>query len=482
MLTFGWDEPADATHKYRVALFTDKEGEPVQQLPELKLDARFPALIFTFGGLEPSTTYQLAVRTISTTDGVEDSPYVFLESRTHAVQTATPGALVSMRFDRLKWCGDHLLKAYGLRPASVGGTVAPDAVANAQTNANTGGSSDVFNTHNDAFRADRELSDWYGLRAYEYPGYIKLGTSSKAGFLVTPKLSGLSEPADVRISFRLGNWNEPNADGSVFTIDKAVIRVGIVPENVTNAELKAAADASTPALMQKVTFTADEAPVSETPQTWTDVSFEVPAVKPTDRLIIYATVEGVEKGGKARYEVDDIEVVKADVKPVTTILEDTFTWVDTSVDWANKLPAYKNNWAVFDGSIYAKYFCLQFGKSSTTEAGITTHPLTELGATPTDITVEAQLTGNAANKQSVYFQIVGAGSFSATESSASTTVQLDGFMPNASSGATGEGFEGWETKTLTVYGADQTTQIRLACVKVDGVTQQFWLNSFRITK
>ena len=55
-------------------------------------------------------------------------------------------------------------------------------------------------------------------------------------------------------------------------------------------------------------------------------------------------------------------------------------------------------------------------------------------------------------------------------------------MPNASSGATGEGFEGWETKTLTVYGADQTTQIRLACVKVDGVTQQFWLNSFRITK
>lgn len=486
VLTFGWDEPADATHKYRVALFTDKEGEPVQQLPELKLDAKFPALIFTFGGLEPSTTYQLAVRTISTTDGVEDSPYVFLESRTTATQTATPGALVSMRFDRLKWCGDHLLKAYGLRPASVGGTVAPDAAADTQTNANTGGSSDVFNTHNDAFRTDRELSDWYGLRAYEYPGYIKLGTSSKAGFLVTPKLSGLSEPADVRISFRLGNWNEPNADGSVFTIDKAVIRVGIVPENVTNAELKAAADASTPALMQKVTFTADEAPVSDIPQTWTDVSFEVPAVKPTDRLIIYATVEGVEKGGKARYEVDDIEVVKADVKPVTTIFEDTLAWVwpyDASpvIDWANKLPAYKDNWAVFDNRVYAKYYCLQFGTTSH-EVGITSRTLTELGATPADITVEAQLTGNAANKQSVYFQIVGAGSFSATESSTSTTVQLDGFMPNASSGATGEGFEGWETKTLTVYGADQTTQIRLACVKVDGVTQQFWLNSFRVTK
>lgn len=77
------------------------------------------------------------MQTISTTDGVEDSPYVFLESRTTAAQTAAPGALVSMRFDRLKWCGDHLLKAYGLRPASVGGTIAPDAVADALTNANT---------------------------------------------------------------------------------------------------------------------------------------------------------------------------------------------------------------------------------------------------------------------------------------------------------------------------------------------------------
>ena len=381
-----------------------------------------------------------------------------------------------MRFDRLKWCGDHLLKAYGLRPSSVGGTVAPDAAANAQTNANTGGSSDVFNSHNDAFRADRELSDWYGLRAYEYPGYIKLGTASKAGFLVTPKLSGLSQPTDVRISFRLGNWNEPNADGSVFTVDKAVIRVGIVPENVTDANLKSYADGYT--LTTNIPFTADEAPVSATPQTWTDVSFEVPAVKPTDRLIIYATVDGTEKGGKARYEVDDIEVVPGSVKPVTVVFEDTFDWVTHNNDWVNKQDN-GGKWTI-DNRVYAKDQCIQFGTTSH-EVGITSRTLTELGATPTDITVEAQLTGNAANKQSVYFQLVGAGSFSATESVAETTIQLDGFMPDVNN-ASGKDFDGWETKTLTVYGADQTTQIRLACVKVGGVTQQFWLNSFRVTK
>ena len=62
-------------------------------------------------------------------------------------------------------------------------------------------------------------------------------------------------------------------------------------------------------------------------------------------------------------------------------------------------------------------------------------------------------------------------------------MQLDGFIPDAGlKTTTGEDFDGWETKTLTVYGADETTLIRLACVKVDGVTQQFWLNSFRVTK
>ena len=168
--------------------------------------------IFTFSGLDPRRPTSLAVQTISTTDGVEDSPYVFLESRATAAQGATPAHCVSMRFDRLKWCGDHMFKAYGLRPASVGGTVAPDAAANTLTNANTGGSSDVFNTHSDAFRADRGVAAGMDFAPTEnIRDTSELGSAKQAGILVTPKLSGLGQPTDVRISFRLGNWNEPNA-------------------------------------------------------------------------------------------------------------------------------------------------------------------------------------------------------------------------------------------------------------------------------
>lgn len=218
---------------------------------------------------------------------------------------------------------------------------------------------------------------------------------------MTPKLSGLSQPTDVRISFRLGNWERapmPTAPSSPLT--RRSSGVGIVPENVTDANLKSYADGYT--LTTNIPFTADEAPVSATPQTWTDVSFEVPAVKPTDRLIIYATVDGTEKGGKARYEVDDIEVVPSSVKPVTVVFEEPFDWVNTSVDWANKLEAYKDNWAIFDGRVYAKYHCLQFGTGSY-EAGITTHALTELGATPTDVTVEAPAHGQRGQQAECLF-------------------------------------------------------------------------------
>ena len=54
-------------------------------------------------------------------------------------------------------------------------------------------------------------------------------------------------------------------------------------------------------------------------------------------------------------------------------------------------------------------------------------------------------------------------------------------MPDANT-TSGKGFTGWETHKLKIYGADRTTQLRIACVKIDGTTRQFWLNSFRVTK
>ncbi len=487
-LTIGWEEPAESSHKYRTAIFTDPDGQPIRISPDITRNAKFPAMRYTFGALAPSTTYHFAVQAISAVEEVEDSRWVFLESRTTAARTPAAEALAALYFDGLKWGGDHILLSYGARPKGAGAATAPDAAMNDLCNANTGGSADVFNTHSAAFRTDRGIDGWYGLRAYEFPGYLKLGTASAAGFIVTPKLEKLTGESDVRVTFRLGNWNEPNADGSAFTIDKAVVRVGIVPETVTDANLKSYANAYT--MTQNLVFTQEACPVSATPQTWIDASFEVPGVKPTDRIIIYSTVDGTEKSGKARFEVDDIEVVPSATKPATVIFEDTFDWVVHNNDWVSKQAGFAaNGWIAGENDtasghdwrrVYAKDQCIQFG-IGTYEGAITSRAMTELGDTPTAITVETELTGNASNKRSAYFEIVGTGSFAEDSTVKEHTVELDGYMPDANT-TSGKGFTGWETHKLKIYGADRTTQLRIACVKIDGTTRQFWLNSFRVTK
>ena len=159
-------------------------------------------------------------------------------------------------------------------------------------------------------------------------------------------------------------------------------------------------------------------------------------------------------------------------------------------DWVSKQAGFAaNGWIAGENDtasghdwrrVYAKDQCIQFG-TGTYEGAITSRAMTELGDTPTAITVETELTGNASNKRSAYFEIVGTGSFAEDSTVKEHTVELDGYMPDANT-TSGKGFTGWETHKLKIYGADRTTQLRIACVKIDGTTRQFWLNSFRVTK
>ena len=93
----GWDEPAEATHKYGRRCSPTRRANPSSSRRNSRWMRNSDPDLHFRRPRTPRRPHQLAVQTISTTDGVEDSPYVFLESRTTATQTATPGALVSMR-------------------------------------------------------------------------------------------------------------------------------------------------------------------------------------------------------------------------------------------------------------------------------------------------------------------------------------------------------------------------------------------------
>ena len=64
--------------------------------------------------------------------------------------------------------------------------------------------------------------------------------------------------------------------------------------------------------------------------------------------------------------MDDIEVVPSSVKPVTVVFEDVLVGQHFG-RLGHKLEAYKDNWAVFDGRVYASTSA-QFGTGSTRQA------------------------------------------------------------------------------------------------------------------
>jgi len=84
----------------------------------------------------------------------------------------------------------------------------------------TDGSSDVFLTENQDYRDAHEVTGWSGSKAYERPGYLKMGTGSANGYITTPALSAMTETQDVILTFNAMNWDQISAVTALtFTIN-----------------------------------------------------------------------------------------------------------------------------------------------------------------------------------------------------------------------------------------------------------------------
>lgn len=78
----------------------------------------------------------------------------------------------------------------------------------------TSGTQDYFrggnpDASNEALLAARNMTGWSGACVYEHPGYVKMATGAKAGWIQTPamgKVSSLSSTQDVVLSFDLAHW------------------------------------------------------------------------------------------------------------------------------------------------------------------------------------------------------------------------------------------------------------------------------------
>ncbi len=125
-------------------------------------------------------------------------------------------------FSKMKWGGDLMANKKGMCPGgkqTSGQDVTGLETADGEVSVGTDGAGDAFKSMGDVYRANRDLTGWSGERVYEHPGYIKLGTGSNFGWLMTPAMASLtSAPQTVVVSFDVCLYDGSD-DAVIFSVE-----------------------------------------------------------------------------------------------------------------------------------------------------------------------------------------------------------------------------------------------------------------------
>lgn len=187
--------------------------------------------------------------------------------------------ILEQHFDLMLWGGDVVANKAGVQGvfmAGDGGKVIDPSQPVAACKATTDGSNDLILTMSESYRQLRGFSGWGGAKIYEHPGYVKMGTASVIGRLITPALGTLSEGvSSVKVTCRVAQYN--NESGGRLTI--MVLNGG------------------TPSI---ATYTYKNAG-TKTGGTWEDVSFTVDGVN-SETKIQFSTE------GNMRFCMDNIVI------------------------------------------------------------------------------------------------------------------------------------------------------------------------------
>ncbi|MCR5408031.1 MAG: calcineurin-like phosphoesterase C-terminal domain-containing protein, partial [Bacteroidales bacterium] len=246
-LVFGWTcggtAAEDAALPYKLELFRDAA------CTDLALSFEVPAenscwggkaLRFTFGSLQPATTYWFKVtnaRNGDSSDPVEGITEAFTVVDPSTVTNAGVGdVILAEDFSEIGWGADMLANAAGFIPSGkplnpLSGNYTDDD-GNFQTFDNTSG-----RIYGEArVPDDKRLFNWgfFGNSSvYSYAGYLRVGSSSSGArtHIVTPALSGIPEgmTATVDVTVTSSVYNS-GADVAVFVNDHSSLTLVLAPD------------------------------------------------------------------------------------------------------------------------------------------------------------------------------------------------------------------------------------------------------------
>ena len=244
-LIFTWGEPDfevnDWDNAYTATLYRDSECTIVDQSFD------FPASLgawrgkspkYIFGGLQPGTEYYLKV--YDTTNNYESNKVkATTDAFTHVLMPETitaPGVVLAEDFGEIRWEFDHITTAVGFRPAD-GSNFSTTEVKTSETSTSSyiyngyhysGGGEMTYKGYGTAIENSR-LNGWLSdSNAYLHPGYIKLGTSTGKGWMVTPEFTvpeGKKAVVKVTVTAARIN-NSQNADWALIVLTPELTHAG----------------------------------------------------------------------------------------------------------------------------------------------------------------------------------------------------------------------------------------------------------------
>ena len=300
-LVFNWD--GDKTHAFTVTLYSNAAcSAEVASFDIPAGDACWNRTLptYVFGGLTPGTKYWFKV--IDTTDSIESN---VVEATTAAFDIAqmpasinATGVVLAEDFGELRWQGDMLANASGFIPNTTSSFSSTDVKNFVAGNSNSG---EVKMTTTAPLASSR-LAGWaYDSNVYYHCGYLKMGTSSGKGWILTPQFTvPEGYKAIVKVIVTAARYNSSQDENwAIAVLNEAQAQVSGYAANFSWPD----------ATDQKYQL------VGPLATSWTTVSAEGLEVLPGDR-IAFGPKNGADKA-KSRVFIGDITV------EVTELIEPT---------------------------------------------------------------------------------------------------------------------------------------------------------------
>ncbi|MBR5704214.1 MAG: calcineurin-like phosphoesterase C-terminal domain-containing protein [Bacteroidales bacterium] len=346
-LVFGWTcggtASEDAALPYKLELFKDAACTNLAFSFEVSAENSCwsgKPLRFTFGGLEPATTYYFVVTNSQNgdkSDPVQGTTDAFTVVDPSKVSNAAAGdVILAEDFSEIGWGADMLANAAGFIPAGK-----PLQQLSGNYTSEDGNFHPFDNTAGRIYgearvTSDKRLYNWgfFGNSSvYSYAGYLRVGSSSSGArtHIVSPAMSGIpaGKLATVDVTVTASAYNS-GADVAVFVNDHSSLTLALAPDQ------KESTSPSFSGYGGKYTGASltDGYPLEVPVKAWATKTVRIEGVTASDCLII-GSAENIDT--KNRFFLSDVKVqiVSLEDKPLVsaslglaTSSSLSFTWTE----------------------------------------------------------------------------------------------------------------------------------------------------------